>query len=330
MRYLFILTVLVMMTACQQEQATNQNNPDPADFSVNTAENPELQLEKLRIYPIVAGAAYLAGAETGANFKNLQEAMLNERFRITEKKPYGRFNDAGAVNNLTIQNKSQDTVFIMSGDVVTGGKQDRVIAMDLVVPPRTITDIPVFCVEQGRWDLREDNDRASENDKKIFAFTGYYNVASNDLRRTVKTTQDQGAVWEKVGELTATHNAANPTHAYSGLEKSDEFTRERDRYLQFFTGKFAENKEVIGMIAVSGEEILGADIFAHPNLFNKQYEVLLHSYITEAITDGKEVSMTSDELDAYTQKLKTNYQKDEASPESGYKYQNVMIHFADL
>ena len=117
--------------------------------------------------------------------------MINSE--LQRKKPYGRFEDSGAVNSLTVQNKSQDTVFIMSGDVVQGGRQDRVIAMDMVVPPRTITDIPVFCVEQNRWSYMENDqmidDHQAQQNKKIYAFTGYYNVASNDLRKTVNQSK---------------------------------------------------------------------------------------------------------------------------------------------
>lgn len=342
----FILLLFVF--ACTNEQTSVDDSSSTAltttdtPIQIETKANDELLFEKLRIYPIVATQDFIKAHNIAANFKNLKEAMDIKGFRITEKKPYGRFEDSGAVNNLTIQNKSQDTIYLMAGDVVQGGKQDRVLAMDMVVPPRTITDIPVFCVEPNRWEYKTEdgdqelaltNDHLAEQNRKVFAFTGYYNVASNDLRKTMKQTNDQQAVWNKVGDLTALNNAKSETGAYSNLENSESFTKERNEYLSFFSDKFDHQDNVIGMIAVSGTKILGVDIFTHPNLFKKQYEVLMHSYITEAVSNGKEVIMTEESMQRHSKKIlkKFNFStKTKSNDESKFHYNGKLIHFTDL
>lgn len=335
MKYLPLLFLITLIVACQ----TNPQEETPAlensntDFALQATANPELQYEHLHLYPILAEESFVNTHLSVANLNNLKEGIANERFRITEKKPYGRFDDTGAVNSLTIQNKSKDTVFIMAGDVVQGGKQDRVIAQDLVVPPKTITDIHVFCVEQGRWTYQDEgnsDEQIAENNKKIFAFTGYYNVASHEIRKTVKGEKNQEAIWQKVGEVTALNNATNATSAYTGLEKSEDFTAQRDKYLRFFDGKVIDMENVIGMVAVSGNQILGADIFAHPNLFKKQYEALLHSYVTEAITNGKPVKVSEAEMQAYAKKLKAKYLESELGSDAKFGFEGIMIHFTDI
>ena len=332
MRYLILTLAIFAFVSCQQEQKNKEQVTNP-EFSVQTTPEAELQHQNLRLYPIVAEESFVQNQQVAADYQNLKEAIERPGFRITEKKQNGRFTDRGAVNTLSAQNKTDETIYMMAGDVVTGGKQDRVIAMDLIIPARTITDIPVFCVEKGRWsykDLEGNSAEKVEKNKKVFAFTGYYNVASNDIRRTVKNTQSQDEVWKKVGEVTMINNASSNTNAYSSLESSEDFTKTRDDYLRFFQDKFDQKENVIGIVAVSGSTILGTDIFGHPNLFKKQYEALLHSYVTEAITSGTEVNISQEKVDQHSKELWRNYQNPHTSKDKKFLYKDLMIHFTNL
>ena len=75
-----------------------------------------------------------------------------------------KVHETGNVNELQIENLGSDEVFVQSGDIVKGGKQDRVLTVSLVLPPRS-GRIPIasFCVEQGRWAAR------GKEDAKTFA-----------------------------------------------------------------------------------------------------------------------------------------------------------------
>lgn len=328
--------VLVFLSACRHEQSSARKENNPAGLEINTQANPELDFENLRLYPVVADAAFRERHAAAANYKNLKEAIHNHRFRITEKKPFGRFEDPGAVNTLTVQNKSEDIVFLMAGDVLQGGKQDRVIAQDMVVPPRTITDIAVFCVEPHRWQARgeaeqnPDDPRQQEQNRHIYAFTGYYNVAANDIRRSATHSKNQQEVWDKVGKLTAIHKAETATGTYAALEQSESFTKTRGRYLQFFADKFDDTENVVGLVAVTGGQVIGADIFAHPALFKKQYKALIHSYITDAITIGEPVRIQESEVEQYGKKLWQKFKAEEGFEASRFEFQGLMVHFADL
>lgn len=63
--------------------------------------------------------------------------------------------ETGTVNRLSIQNSGDREVFVQAGDIVKGGRQDRVLAVSLLIPPRSAR-IPIgaYCVEQGRWRKR--------------------------------------------------------------------------------------------------------------------------------------------------------------------------------
>jgi ARG and Rhodanese-Phosphatase-superfamily-associated Protein domain len=63
--------------------------------------------------------------------------------------------ETGQVSRLAIENKGDREVFVQAGDIVKGGRQDRVIAVSLLLPPRSgRVPIGAFCVEQGRWRKR--------------------------------------------------------------------------------------------------------------------------------------------------------------------------------
>lgn len=330
MRYSLLFFILLFAFACQQEKAITEQQvaTQELDFSITTASNPELKFNNLQLFPITASETFIANNSAAKELVNLKEAIENKRFRITEKKPYGRQDDGGAVNTLTVQNKSEHTVFLMAGDVVQGGRQDRVIAADIAIPPRTITDIPVFCVEQNRWNYKENDqiveDHIAQQNKKIFAFTGYYNVASFNVRRSV-TKRNQQEVWETVSQITSSNNATTASKAYAGLEQSEDYTHLRNQYLRFFENKFDTKSNIIGVVAVSGNEVLGADIFANPELFSKQYKALIHGYITDAITTGSEVKASEERIEFFAKELEQDYAK--APANAKYKYNGAMVHY---
>src|SRR5262249_35583310 len=56
------------------------------------------------------------------------------------------------VNTLVLVNNSKRPLILLAGEIVTGGKQDRVIGKDRIVPAESDPiDLSVFCVEPGRW-----------------------------------------------------------------------------------------------------------------------------------------------------------------------------------
>jgi hypothetical protein len=129
----------------------------------------------------------------------LQEAMKRKLVVVRE---------TGDVNRLTIQNRSNQDVFVQAGDIVKGGQQDRVLALDLIVPPKSgRIPIDAFCVEQGRWSQR--------GNEAVAAFSASNNaLASKDLKIAAKAKGSQGEVWANVSkaqEKLAANLAVPPT-----------------------------------------------------------------------------------------------------------------------
>ncbi len=322
MRFTIVLLLVVGLFACQPTEPATSNVTSEQLFQLDLSENPLWEKDDFRLIPITASATFITEQERLAQYKVLGEALEDERFRITEKKPYGRFSDAQAVSTLTVQNKSQDTVFLMAGEVVQGGNQDRVLAENSIVPPRTITDIPVFCVEQGRWTYEGDH-ALNEADKKIFAFRGYYNVAPSAIRRSVHAGSQQ-AVWDEVAVIRSEHDVNSDTQAFADLEENAAFVDQRNRLQLYFSDKLANNEEIVGFVALDGGRILGADLFGHPALLNRQFDAVLAGYITDAISSDAEVELHLPTLQQFAEQFMAE------SESEGYVHEGMVVHHSKL
>lgn len=268
----------VKLTTSEPEAAQNYT---VAGLHLQMNADPAWQFQNLRLYPVTAEPNAQTVDGVGLPLlKTLADAMNLPGFRITERKQFGR-NDEAWYNALTVQNKTEDTVFLMSGDVVTGGNQDRVIAYDDVVLPGTVKNIDVFCVEHGRSSYYDPS--APDSEKKVAAFRGYYNVASPQVRKAVHSGNQQG-VWDAVASVTSANGATSHTKTYAALETENEKKAKREAYLRFFDGKFTDMPNVVGMVAVCNGKVVGVDIFGNSDLFQRQYKALLHGYAAEAAT----------------------------------------------
>jgi hypothetical protein len=75
--------------------------------------------------------------------------------------------ETGNVNALEVENLGTEDVFIQSGDIVKGGRQDRVLTVSLLLPSKSgKVSIDSFCVEHGRWAPR------GKEDSSHFASSG--------------------------------------------------------------------------------------------------------------------------------------------------------------
>ncbi len=187
-------------------------------------------------------------------------------------------NNGGTVNALQIQNVSNDTVYLMAGEVIQGGKQDRVIAKDMVIAPNSeLITLPVFCVEKGRWSY----------EKGVYKnFNQYFQVANIQVRKSLQGNTSQEKVWQTIEKFNNRNLIASQTDAYTDLAQSEGFMKQITAYNEHLADAFTDTPNVIGVIAVSGDQVIGCDMFATPQLFAQQYPNLLYAYATEAISNG--------------------------------------------
>ncbi|MDX2284506.1 MAG: DUF6569 family protein [Bacteroidia bacterium] len=248
------------------------------------------------------------GSGTSEQFTSLRDAMARNLLRIV---------DQAGVNQLLIDNLSDEPVLLLSGEILKGGKQDRMIGRDMVLPPNSRRNrVPVFCVEEKRW-----------SSPKTWS---YYHEGSMHLRRVVDQAQDQQQVWKEVAYELNRDRVASGTQAYTSHGNNPAFAALEQEYVRVFALEaFSDPGSIAGMLAVSGSVVLGCDVFASPALFLSEYEGLVFSYIDEAITYGLPVDMTTEAIRQYSDKLFSNERMQKAFIQQygkAFTYEGRIIH----
>lgn len=280
------------------------------NLSVDFNRSETFTFEKLRIYPITANDAFRIAHKDLGEFTVLKDAIEKKKIMITE------LEGGGSVQTLFAENVSSDSIFVMAGEVVTGGKQDRVIAQDFVLAPGEKRDLSAFCVEHGRWS-------GGSN------FDGYFNVSGVKVREAATKKKNQSEVWEKVAIVNSINAAETTTGSYQALKGSEKYQGELDKYLEHFQSAFDTDSRVIGVVVASGDKIVGCDLFATHDLFKNAYNSLLHSYVTEAVTSGSDVTVEDNEVEEYLNEiLADESNQDEVIQEKGalFKYNDIKFH----
>ena len=118
---------------------------------------------------------------------SLKEALNTGNISVLEQ-------GDGNVSQLTVVNTGDKPVLLAVGDVVEGGRQDRVIVSDAIIPPtKTPTTVAVNCVEQGRW---------TEGAQRV-AFR-YGGRGESALKKVLQVDANQQATWGAVAQLNGT------------------------------------------------------------------------------------------------------------------------------
>lgn len=222
------------------------------------------------------------------------------------------------VHWLRINNNSGFPLYIGSGEVIMGGRQDRMITKDTVLLPSEKDQyVPVMCVEEGRW----------SNKQKKFVYNNYANAK---LRKVLGTTNNQVLVWKEIDRQLGDNGFPNKSLAYLAQRHDKRMTIPQNEYQQYFYNKFMkEDTAVVGIICISGDKIIGCDIYAGKGLFDATLEPLLHGYIEEAILHGQPPMVTNEKVMAYlAPKLSSEPQQQEHLKKNGkiYRHEKRVIH----
>jgi hypothetical protein len=219
------------------------------------------------------------------NIITLAEALERKLFRVYE---------TSDVNELMVENLSNELdVFIQSGDIVKGGKQDRVLAVSIIIPARSgKVSIDAFCVESGRWEKRknEDSSQFSSSNERI---------VSKELKLAANDTRSQSEVWAKVSEAqkrlsdSVGGNIASE-ESRSSLQLSLENGRvaaNADEYVRSLSNIIAGQTDVIGYAFAVNGQINSADVYVSNALFKKLWPKMLKAAAVEAVAHSRGVRL---------------------------------------
>jgi hypothetical protein len=276
--------------------------------------------ENLTIFPVVASKQ-----PDTSGFATLDEALATGDAVVTEQGNYLRHTRDGVmeplpqsgtaqVNQLVLVNRSKKPLILLAGEVVSGGKQDRIIGKDRIVPAGAPPlPLSVFCVERGRW-----TDVST-------SFSAAKMMAHPSVREKAAVEQDQSQVWATVRggstyamrsspsasagasgsgsgtaaaapapavssrELDAVIASAAPTESYPKMMQSGRVGASVENFAEQMQRRFEratrdlKGERVIGVVVAFGGEVAWSDVFASSDLFDAYWPKLLRSYAVEAV-----------------------------------------------
>ncbi len=280
----------------------------------------------LTLFPVVRDDGKSLPAD---QFLTLDEGLKSGEVEVTEAgKVQGLVRSRGGsaaprrfegdqVNTLVLVNNSKRPLLLLAGEIVTGGKQDRIIAKDRIVPAGADPiDLSVFCIEHGRW---------TESSAK-FATAGKGASQSFMVQPTVRqqamVAKDQQQVWDSVhGAIGSMAKAAAPaasanstvtvTAGTSSIESSSgDVARSlgttsyaKAMQMDAVSAKVVEEtaglvqsreqalatlrqEHAVGVVVAVRGEVIWADIFSDPGLLARYWTKLVRSYAAEGLSAG--------------------------------------------
>ena len=227
----------------------------------------------------------------GKDILTLDEALKQKKVVVHETKN---------VNQLAIENVSADEVFVQAGDIVRGGQQDRTIAFDMIVAPKSgKVPLGAFCVEAGRWTQRgkEGHQSFSSSNNQL---------ASNSLKLAARHGASQRGVWDNVSKAQMDLKKNVKAEVQAGESKSSlELTLEHkkvveavDAYIKKLQEGPKDKKDVIGYAVVINGKVNNADIYASNGLFQKLWPKLLKASAVEALAEKNDKKFQPAKADA--------------------------------
>ena len=267
--------------------------------------------ENISLFPVVSSSAY----DTSI-FLTLEEGLASGEVVVREQGGEGLIRDRGglpytappmqtgpSVNQLVLINRSKRPLLLLAGELVSGGKQDRIIAKDRIVAPGgPALPLDVFCVEHGRWSSGSQ-------------FNAAKTIVHPSVRESAAAAQDQQQVWGAViSGSTASVSASRqpvapprisrrvitdsigtqaPTQSYAKIYKESNAGASVDEFVEQVQRQFArathglrgglKGEQVVGVVVAYGGEVAWSDIFASGELFDQYRTKLLRSYVVEAM-----------------------------------------------
>jgi hypothetical protein len=224
----------------------------------------------LQITPLLA-------AEPGtADYLTLAEAQALGLAVVTE------VSEAGSVPTLLLENNADQAVFLLDGEELVGAKQNRILNLSLLVPAHTRLEIPVSCVEQGRWSHRTREFASTERALFSRGRARKAERVSESLRESGFRKSNQSEVWDDISDKMLNMEVKSSTHAMA--DAYDLFAGSLDQYVQAFS---TSETQVGACFAINGK-IRGIELFDVSDTCQKLLPKLIRSYALDAIEERQE------------------------------------------
>ena len=337
---LMVLTIAACLVLVDERSAQAGEVPSSTGYKVLDP----IRHGSLTVFPVVAPKSYATG-----EFLTLDEGLRSGEVVVTE---YGNVrglirrhgtppvqHDSAEVNRLVLVNNSKRPLLLLAGEIVTGGKQDRVIGKDRIVPAESDpVDLSVFCVEPGRWVATSQTFGASgaiyggaEKGVRVPSTM----MAQPSVRAKAMADKDQAKVWAEVRkqqasvaetvEVTAAAPTAQTeiasTTSYARVMENKDVKAQVDAIAKPIEQNYQSlikqlrDRNAVGVVVAVNGRIIWSDIFASTELLEKYWPKLVRSYASEAVVSrAKGAEVTSKQAQAFLEDMEGRRETIESEP----------------
>ncbi|HWZ41937.1 MAG TPA: DUF6569 family protein [Candidatus Saccharimonadales bacterium] len=292
----------------------------------------------LTIFPVVAVKTHDA-----SGFLTLDEGIRSGEVTVTEvgkvipmvRRTPVRPSGGAQVNSLVLINNSKRPLILLAGEVVTGGKQDRIVGRDRLVPAESDpVDLSVFCVEHGRW---------AETSSKFDTHANA--MAKPSIRKSAMADNSQQKVWDEVGrsnqavsdqlayahrnspgasntvEVTGAQMEIATTSSYAKVMENKVVRGQVEAMIEPIQKSFdsvikqLRDQNAVGVVVAVKGRIIWADIFSSSALLSKYWAKLLPSYAAEALTvPGEQTEVSAKSAQEWVNQWQARHEVTETEP----------------
>jgi len=242
---------------------------------------PAVKAESLWMYPLI-------DPEPASNgFQLAMDAFAEGTLQVTE------VSEGGTVPTLKVNNGASTNVLLLDGEELIGAKQNRVLNVTVLIQAKMSIEVPVSCVEQGRWSYRSRKFRGADWILYADGRAKKMRNVHSSLKRGFRDA-NQGEVWDGIAEKSARLSAASPTGAHEAM-----YAKYRGRLDEKVDRLRTVENQVGAVFAINGR-ITGLELLGTAEAFAGIYPKIVRSYAIDALDPAySEQSTKADDVQRF-------------------------------
>ena len=249
------------LLATQKEKHLSIIQNDLENLSVGQKTN----FQSLTMIPLTRAAF------PNRDYQTLDEAFEAKFCRVSE------ISETGSVAELKFLNDGEYSVFLLDGEELIGAKQNRVLNLSILVPALSEIEIPVSCVEQGRWRYRSREFKSSPRTHYAKGRAKKARSVSSSMKQAGSRRSDQHEVWDELLMKAEAMQVMSDTDAMSDIYEKE--CARVDEFVEAFPARPSQ----VGALFLIGGKVAGLDLFDHPTVLEKLLPKLVRSYALDAM-----------------------------------------------
>ncbi|MCU0259102.1 MAG: hypothetical protein MUF56_08785 [Solirubrobacteraceae bacterium] len=231
--------------------------------------------------PLTLGAPKVAGPL--AVFPVFGPAPVLDYRAFSDAVEHGAFvkelEHGASVNRLLVGNPTGRALLLYEGEQVLGAQQDRTLDASVLVAAGAQLEVPVSCVEAGRWDdrRRDEHFRPAPHADDPSLRRAKREAADRNAARGLRERPEQSEVWQAVGARLDHFAVASPSAKFGDLFE------QRAGHIDALADDIEPEAGQVGALACVGGEPVALDVVSRPDAFAALHDRLVRGYALDAL-----------------------------------------------